>query len=571
MLAVGVVCLFISSCITMSVPFLLGKVIDVVFNMDQMPEESLEKLRSLSAGLFVLFLIGGLANFSRVYLFGAASLRIVRRLRSNLYQSMLLQEISWFDTKGSGELVNRLSNDTFFVGSSLSQNVSDGLRSLAMICVGSSMMIYTSPKLALVSALVVPGVASLAIFYGRYVRSITRQELDKYAELMKHAEERLANAKTVKTFSREQREVEDFNTMLDSAMVIGFKETKARSMFFGSTGFTGNVIIIAVLYYGGTLVTQNELTMGAMTAFMLYAGYVAISMNGISNFYSQLNKGLGASDRLWEILDRPLTIPYNSGIVPTQPPVGELEFRNMNFTYPTRDELPLFTDFNLKLRPHQMTAVVGRSGSGKSTLAMLLLRLFDPMSGGIYLDGVDYRDLNPRWLRDQIGSVGQEPVLFSGTIRDNILYGIDPNIPDVEQRLEQALRDAHLYELIEKLPNGLETMVGQRGMLLSGGQKQRVAIARALIKNPTILVLDEATSALDSVSEQLVQDALERLIEGRTVMTISHRLSTIYQADKIAVLEKGRVVEEGKYDELMRIENGVFRELALKQNIGEGL
>lgn len=237
-----------------------------------------------------------------------------------------------------------------------------------------------------------------------------------------------------------------------------------------------------MLYYGGLLVVSNELTMGAMTAFMLYAGYVAISMNGLSNFYSQLNKGIGASERIWEIFDRETAIPLNTGMVPLNKPVGAVEFRNLNFCYPSRSEYKLFSDFNLKLAPHQTTAVVGRSGSGKSTLAMLLVRLFDPQSGGVYLDGVDLRELNPQWLRSHIGVVSQEPVLFSGTIRSNILFGVGPGGDDSEARLQQVLEDANLQEFVEKLPDGLETLVGQGGMLLSGGQKQRVAIARAIIR-----------------------------------------------------------------------------------------
>ncbi|EDW66259.1 ATP-binding cassette sub-family B member 10, mitochondrial [Drosophila virilis] len=564
----GLSCLIISSGITMSIPFFLGKVIDIVFNKEGLDAPALQDLRDYIMTLFWIFVIGGFANFARVYMFGSAALRIVRRLRSDLYRAMLMQEVGWFDTRGTGELINRLSNDTYFVGISLSQNISDGLRSLAMISVGSCMMIFTSAKLALVSALVVPALAGIAIVYGRYVRRITRSELDKYAEIMKHAEERFGNVRTVKVFCREQKECEDYDEKLNEALQIGYKETKARSMFFGLTGFSGNFVIISVLYYGGTLVLNDELTIGAMTAFMLYAGYVAVAMNGLSNFYSHLNKGIGASERIWEILDREFAIPLDKGDVPTAKPIGEITFRNVDFSYPSRSDSKVLSDFSLTLLPNQTTAVVGRSGSGKSTMALLLMRLYDPQQGGIYLDGVDLRTLNPQWLRHNVGAVSQEPVLFSGSIRSNILYGLHPGEEPNEDLLQQVVHDSHVIEFANQLPQGLETIVGQRGMLLSGGQKQRVAIARALIKNPTILVLDEATSALDSVSEQLVQTALDKLIEGRTVMTIAHRLSTIHKAHKIAVLDGGRIVEEGNYDDLMRREDGAFRELVSKQAFG---
>ncbi|KAH8336080.1 hypothetical protein KR074_009332 [Drosophila pseudoananassae] len=567
-LTAGILCLIVSSAITMSVPMFLGKVIDVVFNKAGMDSAAVARLGEYSMMLFAIFVLGGIANFSRVYLFGNAALRIVKNLRSRVYKSMLMQEVGWFDTKGTGELINRLSNDTYMVGISLSQNVSDGLRSLAMIGVGTGMMIYTSPQLAAVSALVVPAMAGMAIVYGRYVRKITRKELDKYAQIMKYAEERFGNVKTVKIFCREEQEVKAFDKKLDEALQIGYKETRARSIFFGLTGFSGNFIIISVLYYGGTLVLQDQISIGALTAFMLYAGYVAISMNGLSNFYSQLNKGVGASERIWEILDRECSIPIDKGIVPDSKPVGDVGFQNVYFSFPTRPESAVLSDFSLNLLPGQTTAVVGRSGSGKTTIAMLLLRLYDPQSGAVTLDGIDLRTVNPQWLRDNIGAVSQEPVLFSGSIRENILYGANPGDEPNEELLQRVVEEANISQFTDQLPDGLETMVGQRGMMLSGGQKQRVAIARALIKNPTILILDEATSALDAMSEQLVQNALDRLVQGRTVLTIAHRLSTIRNADQIAVLSDGRIVEQGNYTELMNIPEGVFRELVATQAFG---
>ncbi|KAI8033761.1 ATP-binding cassette sub-family B member 10, mitochondrial [Drosophila gunungcola] len=564
-LTAGIGCLVVSSAITMSVPLFLGKVIDVVFNKSGMDSAAMAKLGEYSLLLFGIFVLGGFANFARVHLFGNAALRIVRNLRSRLYRSMLMQEVGWFDTKGTGELINRLSNDTYMVGISLSQNVSDGLRSLAMIGVGTGMMIYTSPQLAAVSALVVPAMAGMAIVYGRYVRRITKTELDKYAEIMKFGEERFGNVKTVKTFSREQHEVAAFDGKLDEALEIGYKETRARSIFFGLTGFCGNFIIISVLYYGGTLVLQDSLTIGALTAFMLYAGYVAISMNGLSNFYSQLNKGIGASERIWEILDRECTIPIDKGIVPVDKPLGEVGFQSVYFTFPTRPEAAVLSDFSLNLLPGKTTAVVGRSGSGKTTIALLMLRLYDPQGGSVQLDGIDLRTLNPQWLRNNIGAVSQEPVLFSCSIRENILYGANPDQQISEEQLQRVVEEANVSQFTDQLPDGLETLVGQRGMMLSGGQKQRVAIARALIKNPAILILDEATSALDAVSEQLVQNALDNLVQGRTVLTIAHRLSTIRNADQIAVLSDGKIVEQGSYNELMGISEGVFRELVASQ------
>uniref|UniRef100_A0A182NR51 ATP-binding cassette sub-family B member 10, mitochondrial n=1 Tax=Anopheles dirus TaxID=7168 RepID=A0A182NR51_9DIPT len=535
----GVGCLIISSAITMAVPFGLGKILDVIYASSAETGMAKEKLDQFCLLLGGIFLLGGLANFGRVYLFSNASLRITKNIRAKVYSSMLNQEAGWFDRKGTGELVNRLSSDTYLVGNSLSMNLSDGLRSSAMILAGTGMMIYTSPHLALVGMCIVPCVAGGAIVYGRYVRNITRELMDKYADIMKIGEERLGNVKTVKVFCKERFEKQLFSEQLLDALHIGYRETNARATFYGMTGLSGNIIILSVLYYGGTMVNNSEMTIGALTSFILYAGYTAISIGGLSNFYTELNKGVGSATRLWEIIDRKYTIPI--------------------------EDASILNGVNLTIEPGTSTAVVGRSGSGKSTIASLMLRLYDPTQGAVRLDGSDLRDLNPSSLRRHIGAVNQEPVLFSGSIRENILYGLNMGEKISESDFERVVREAHVDEFVRNFPDGLDTLVGQRGVMLSGGQKQRVAIARAIIRNPKILILDEATSALDAVSEELIQNALEKLTQNRTVLTIAHRLSTIRNATNIAVLQDGRIVEHGNYGELITTEGGVFRELVQRQ------
>ncbi|XP_055609573.1 ATP-binding cassette sub-family B member 10, mitochondrial [Uranotaenia lowii] len=564
-IAGGIGCLVISSAITMSVPFGLGKILDVIYSTSGEAGIAKEKLDQFCLLLGGIFLLGGLANFGRVYLFSNASLRITRDIRSKVYKSMLNQEAGWFDQKGTGELVNRLSSDTYLVGNSLSMNLSDGLRSTAMILAGTGMMVYTSPHLALVGLCIVPCVAGMAIVYGRYVRNITKELMDKYADVMKIGEERLGNVKTVKMFCKEKYENQLFRNHLIDALNIGYRETKARATFYGMTGLSGNIIILSVLYYGGTMVSNSEMTVGGLTSFILYAGYTAISIGGLSNFYTELNKGVGSASRLWEIIDRKHTIPVEGGTVLDAAPRGEIAFNKVAFSYPSRPDLPVLSSLNLRIEPGTSTAVVGRSGSGKSTLAALLLRLYDPQGGSISLDGLDLKQLNPLSLRKYIGAVNQEPVLFSGTIRENILYGLNLGDNISEADFDRVVREAHVYEFIKDFPDGLNTLVGQRGIMLSGGQKQRVAIARAIIRNPKILILDEATSALDAVSEELIQNALEHLTKNRTVLTIAHRLSTIRNATNIAVLQQGKIVEHGNYRELMTLENGIFRELVQRQ------
>uniref|UniRef100_A0AAG5CZS9 ATP-binding cassette sub-family B member 10, mitochondrial n=1 Tax=Anopheles atroparvus TaxID=41427 RepID=A0AAG5CZS9_ANOAO len=564
-IAGGVGCLIISSAITMSVPFGLGKILDIIYASSAETGIAKEKLDQFCLILGGIFLLGGLANFGRVYLFSNASLRITKDIRAKVYSSMLNQEAGWFDRKGTGELVNRLSSDTYLVGNSLSMNLSDGLRSTAMIMAGTGMMIYTSPHLALVGMCIVPCVAGGAVVYGRYVRNITRELMDKYADIMKIGEERLGNVKTVKIFCKERFEKQLFTEQLIDALNIGYRETKARASFYGMTGLSGNIIILSVLYYGGTMVNNSEMTIGALTSFILYAGYTAISIGGLSNFYTELNKGVGSASRLWEIIDRKYTIPIEGGIELTSPPAGQIHFRDVVFHYPSRPDAAILNGVNLIIEPGTSTAVVGRSGSGKSTIASLMLRLYDPEQGSVLLDGTDLRDLNPSSLRRFIGAVNQEPILFSGTVRENILYGLNMGEKISESDFERVVREAHVDEFVRSFPDGLNTLVGQRGVMLSGGQKQRVAIARAIIRNPKILILDEATSALDAVSEELIQSALERLTKNRTVLTIAHRLSTIRNATNIAVLQDGRIVEHGNYDRLMATEGGVFRELVQRQ------
>lgn len=395
---------------------------------------------------------------------------------------MINQEVGWFDTKGTGELINRLSNDTYIIGNSLSQNVSDGLRSTVTILAGTSIMFYTSPELTALSLGILPPIAGLAIIYGRFVKKITKELLDKYAEIMKIGEERLGNIKTVKMFSKESYENALFSQQLNDALKIGYRDVTARATFYGITGLTGNIIIISVLYYGGTLVANNEITIGALTSFILYAGYTALSIGGLSSFYTELNKGIGAASRIWEIMDRNYTIPIKGGLIPSGKPSGEIIFENVTFNFPMRPTSSIIRDMNLYIKPGCNVAIVGRSGSGKTTIATLLLRFYDPVNGCIYLDGNNLTELNIKWLRSHIGSVNQEPILFSGTIRENILYGLNTDENFTESHFDRVCKEAHVEDFVRTLPNGFETLVGQRGVLLSGGQKQRVAIARAIIR-----------------------------------------------------------------------------------------
>ncbi|XP_026731164.1 ATP-binding cassette sub-family B member 10, mitochondrial [Trichoplusia ni] len=567
--------LIVSSSVTMAIPFSLGQVLDIIYSSTTDLATARAKLDTLCLMLCGVFLVGGLCNFGRVYLMSISGQRMTQALRRQVYAGILRQEAAWFGRTSTGELVNRLSADAQLVGRNLSQNLSDGLRSLFMVGAGTGMMFYMSPSLALIGLCVVPPVSMLAVIYGRFVRGITRQLQDSLAETSELAEEKISNIKTVKAFSKEQRECETYGQRIDNLLKLAYKESLAVGSFYGLTGLAGNTIIILVLYYGGGMVATEQLTVGNLTSFLLYAAYVGISIGGLSSFYTELNKGMGAATRLWEIIDRRPAIPVSGGLKPVDRPVGEIVLEDIHYSY---NNTPLIRGVNLHLWPGKSIALVGRSGCGKSTIASLIMRLYDPEKGRILLDGIDIRNLDPVWLRSHIGYVSQEPVLFSGSIKENILYGaLDESCeePRYVEKLDKyepswmsAARTAHLHELVVT-KDGWDRQVGARGGQLSGGQKQRVAIARAIVKNPKILILDEATSALDTYSEYLVDKALKEISKDRTVLTIAHRLSTIQSADEVAVLENGVVVEKGPYAELIAKPDGFFRELVTHQTFAK--
>ncbi|XP_062850912.1 ATP-binding cassette sub-family B member 10, mitochondrial [Trichomycterus rosablanca] len=556
--------LVVSSAITMSAPFFLGQVIDTVYTNPS--ADFTGSLTSLCIVLAGVFLCGGAANAARVYLMHISGQQIVRNLRESLFSSILRQEVGFFDKTRTGELVNRLSADTALVGRALTDNLSDGLRAVAQAAAGVSMMFYVSPSLATFVLMIVPPMAGFAVIYGRYLRSISKQRQDSLAEATQLAEERISNLRTVRAFGKELTEVQKYAEKVDHVLHLAKKEALISAAFFGLTGLSGNMIILSVLYKGGLLMASEHLTVGELSSFLMYSFWVGISIAGFSSFYSELMKGFGAGTRLWELMDRKPELPLNDGLVlrPEQLK-GALEFHNVSFSYPMRKDALVFQDLSLSVPAGSVMAVVGPSGSGKSTLVSLLLRLYDPDSGVVTIDGHDIRDLNPSWLRSNIGTVSQEPVLFSCSIAENIAYGATDSSQVTSQDILRAAQIANAHEFINKFPKGFDTVVGEKGVLLSGGQKQRIAIARALLLNPKILLLDEATSALDAENEYLVQEALDRLMQDRTVLIIAHRLSTIQNADAVAVLDDRRVVECGRHAQLLNNRDGLFRKLIEKQ------
>ncbi|KAL4739594.1 P-loop containing nucleoside triphosphate hydrolase protein [Aspergillus similis] len=558
-LSLAFVCLMISSAITMSLPFSIGKIIDA----STKTSEDGQFLFGLSPTMFYgalasILAFGAAANYGRIIILRIVGERIVARTRSKLFRQTFVQDAEFFDANRVGDLISRLSSDTIIVGKSITQNLSDGLRAGVSGAVGFGMMAYVSLKLSSILALLLPPIGLGAIFYGRAIRNLSRKIQRNLGTLTKIAEERLGNVKTSQSFAGEILEVNRYNTQVRKIFELGKKESLISATFFSSTGLMGNLTILALLYVGGGMVKSGAISIGELTSFLMYTAYAGSSMFGLSSFYSELMKGVGAASRLFELQDRQPTISPTKGtkVVSAR---GPIRFENVTFSYPTRPAVPIFRDLNFEIPQGTNVAIVGPSGGGKSTIASLLLRFYSPSEGRVLINGQDIKEMNAKSLRRRIGVVAQEPVLFSGTIAENISYG-SPH--STRSEIVAAARKANC-QFISDFPDGLDTQVGPRGAQLSGGQKQRIAIARALIKDPDILILDEATSALDAESETLVNSALAALLRGNnTTISIAHRLSTIKRSDSIVVLgNDGTVAEQGTYEELSARPDGAFTKL----------
>lgn len=511
-------------------------------------------------GLMAVFLLVGVFGFLRAWLYTLAGERVVARLRKALYGSVIRQEVGFFDAQRTGELLNRLSADTGIIQNSVTVNISMALR-FGLQAIGSlAVLFWTSWHLTALMLGIVPFVAIGAVIFARTVRKLSKETQDALAGATSVAEETLGNIRTVRSFAREDQEVRRYDGKVEEAFNLGRRLALTYGVFQGAMGFAAYAAIAMILWYGGGLVIDGTMSVGDLTAFMLYTLFLAFSLGGLSSLFADFNRALGASERVFELMDRvPGVVNTNGKRLATVG--GHVRFEDVAFAYPTRPDAPVLAQVELEMEPGKVLALVGASGGGKSTIAALLARLYDPSAGRVTLDGTDIRELDTVWLREQIGAVAQEPVLFAATIAENIRYG-RPGASDAE--VEAAASAANADTFVRAFPEGYQTMVGERGVRLSGGQKQRIAIARALLKDPRILVLDEATSALDSESEHLVQEALDRLMDGRTVLVIAHRLSTVRDADRVVVIEGGKVVESGTHDALVALD-GSYKRLVERQ------
>ena len=539
--ALALVGLVISSAVGLAFPLIIAGITTEVVAGGDAPG-----LDGLIVALIGLFLVQAAGGFLQTYLLGVVGERVVAQIRGQLFGRLITLSLDFHTSHRVGELISRLSNDVTLVRTMLTQTVTSLLSSLIGL-VGSVIILFTlSPTLLLVILLLAPALIVVAVVFGRPLQRISTQVQDTIARSTTTAEEALSGIRVVKSYVREDWELGRYDDDLRTVVATGSRLALWRAAFGMLMGFLGFGAIAGLLWYTGHQVIDGTLGIGTLTGFLLYGVAIGASLGSLASLYGQFREGTGAIERVFEIIDTRPTILDAPDARPLGRIAGEIELDDVSFAYlPDR---PVLRDISLTVPAGETLALVGPSGSGKTTLVGLIPRLWEVSSGTIRVDGVDIRDVTVASLRAQIGLVAQEATLFGGTVRENILYG---RLDATESEMVDAAIAANAHDFIRVLPDGYDTVVGDRGMRLSGGQRQRVAIARAILKDPPILLLDEATSSLDNESERLVQDALDRLKVGRTTIIVAHRLSTIRAADRIAVLDDGWLVELGTQDELL--------------------
>ena len=555
-LAFAMVGVLFASALGLVFPAIIGDLVDSAVG-DLSDTAELDQIALL---LLVVFAVQSVFNFIRSYFVSIAGEGVVADLRKAVYAQVMTLPVRFFDARKTGEITSRLTSDVAVVQASVSQAVTQTLAQGVTLIGGVILMFVMSVRLSLTVLAILPITIVAASIFGRRLRRLSSDFQDQIADANAFAEESISANRVIKWFTAEEREVQRYGSAVDSSYAIARRRAGWRAIFISVVTFVGFGTLALVIWSGGREVLKGTLQPGELVTFLLYTLTVAGAIGAFTGLYSQLQQALGASERIFDLLDEESEIKDPADPKPLASVEGSLSFHDVSFSYGDRD-LTVLHSVSLQVAPGERLAVVGPSGGGKSTLIQLVPRFFDPSSGYIAVDGEDIRSFRVAELRSHIAAVPQETQLFSGTIADNLRVG---NPTATMDEIKSAAHAAHAEEFIVEFPDGYETVVGERGVKLSGGQRQRVAIARALLKDPRILVLDEATSSLDSESEGVVQQALEELMKGRTTLVIAHRLSTIRDADRIVVIDHGRIVEQGTHEGLLE-EGGLYASLHAAQ------
>ncbi len=552
----GMLFLLLSNLTTMSFPLLIGQMTKVIEG------KSTYHINEVTLFFFAVLIIQAILSFIRIYTFAQVSEKAMRDVRQSLYAKIITMPIFHFEKRRVGELMSRITSDITQLQDVLSITLAEFFRQVFTLVGGIALITYLSWKLTLFMLATFPVLVIAAIVFGKFIRKISKKSQDELASTNIIVEETFQSIQAVKSFTNESYEVNRYTTSLNRVIDAALKAATMRGAFVSFVIFALFGGIVGVVWYGAALVEQGDMILADLLTFIFYTAFIGGSVGGLGDIYAQLQKTIGSSDRILEILQDPSEIDIHAEQDNQAIDFGQISIEDIRFSYPSRPTVEILKGISIDIEPGQKIAIVGTSGTGKSTLAQLMMRFYKPNAGQIKLNGRNIQEYSVQAWRGMLALVPQEVLLFGGTIRENIAYG-KPGAS--QEEIEHAAEQAFAKEFIESFPEKWDTLVGERGVKLSGGQRQRIAIARAILRNPKFLILDEATSALDSESEKWVQSALEELMKNRTSLIIAHRLSTIRSADQIIVMEEGKILEKGNHDSLMKLKNGVYRKMVALQ------
>jgi ABC-type multidrug transport system fused ATPase/permease subunit len=561
--AIGLIFLVLSAGVGLLFPMMSGKMFGMLGNSDKTQMiENLKKLDNIGLTLLLILVVQGFFSFGRVFMFTRVTESLLESLRNKAFERLIKKPMSFFSKNQSGELSSRLATDLNVISEAFTMNIAEVIRQ-SIVGIGGLIIIMTSTNFAVSKwfLIIIPPLSILAILFARKIRNYSKQFQDKIADANVIVSESITGITNVKSFTNEAYEINRYEKQTSDIKRFGLLYGTFRGAFFAFVITCIFGAIFFMLYKMLQLNAQGIISGEEFGKFMMLALFVSGSLGGLPEQIASIQRALGATDRVFEIIDEDIENVLAQNETAIQPH-GKIELQQINFSYPSRENFEVLKDISFTANAGDTIALVGSSGSGKSTIANLILRFYNPIKGQILFDGQNINEIDLTLLRQQIAYVPQEVILFAGTIAENIAYG---KVGATQQEIEEAAKKANAFDFINTFPEKWNTLVGERGIQLSGGQRQRIAIARAVLKNPAILILDEATSSLDSESEGLVQDALDKLMLGRTSIVIAHRLSTIKEANKIVVLHQGVIVEEGTHQELLEIENGFYVKLSKMQ------